>query len=211
MALPVLFAAGCDDRGIIEIMSDPGPFDAGISTDGGPTAANSGDAQNVADASDAGLSPVLIGITPNPRGDHLGGPTAGDKVEAELVTIAAGARAVVLSHPWDAIDPELLTALKTSADFYGKHGMRVLMNLALVDRAADGRPAAFKTLAWNSPLTRGALDKVITDLLLSFGAELTYVTFGRDVDIYLAEHPGERAALTELAAHACAFARTSPE
>lgn len=211
MALP-LVAAGCDNRSLIEITSNPDPpSDAGISTDGGPTDASSGDASNGPDASDAGLSAVLIGITPNPRGDHLGGPTAGDQVEAELVTIAAGARAVVLSHPWNAIDPETLDAIKTSAAFYGKHGLRILMNLAVVDRAADARPPAFKSLAWNDPLTRAALDQAITKLLLSFGAELKYVTFGRDVDVYLADHPAERAAFTELAAHACAFTRTNAQ
>jgi hypothetical protein len=158
------------------------------------------------DAGDAGVSPVLIGITPSPRSDHAGPPTAGDLLEAELATFAVGVRGVVVTRALHELDSNAYTALAAQGDFYEAHGKRVLMNLAIVDRAADGRPAPLDTFTWDHPDVITAVHTAIDGLFASFGGELAYLTFGRDVDFYLAGHPGMRGAFEHLVEDACAYA-----
>lgn len=155
---------------------------------------------------DAGVSPVLVAITPTPlaAGDA---PSPSEILQAELTTFGAGVRAAILVLPWDAVPTGEDPALIKKTSLYGAHGKRVVLNLAVVDRLVDHRPAALAAAAWDSPATLAAVESTIDSLFASSGAEVLFLTLGRDVDVYLAAHPDERAAFTTFAKNACAYAK----
>jgi hypothetical protein len=213
LAFAVTCAAACDVDGLIELPRDP--VDGGGGTvlpDGGGPDADGSAEDAPDDVSDAGVSPVWIGVTANPRGDTPGGPTASDKVEAKLTTIAAGARGAVVSRAWRDLDADgALEDLSGEASLYAQHGVPVLFNLAVVDRVADGRPAALTTLPWSDQQIITQLELTIDALLGVLGPSLRYLTFGRDLDRYLVENPAQRPALVGLAEYACIYARAHPD
>lgn len=179
-----------------------GAFDAG--KDDAPS-----DPGDDADTPDASVSPVLVAITPTPAaaGDA---PTAAESLAADLATFGAGARASVVSIPWDALDGPATAALAKRTDLYADHAIRALVNLAVVDRAVDHRPAAIAAGAWSSTATLAAMRAAVDAIFGSSGDELSFLTFGRDVDVYLAAHPSERDAFIGFAKEACAYAKGHP-
>lgn len=189
----------------------PGPGSgAGAPYDGGTADVDGSGGAPSNDAGDAAVTPVLIGITPSPRSDHTDGPTAGDYLEAELTTFAVGVRGAVVTRALRDLDDDALDALDALGDLYAARGLRVLFNLALVDRAADGRPPPLDALPWDAPEVALAVHQAIDGVLARFGGELAYLTVGRDVDVYLAGRAGERAAFEQVAADACAYAAAHP-
>src|SRR5262245_15982466 len=130
--------ASCADDGMNNPPGGPGAGSgAGTPYDGGPGDGGGGGGGGSPDAGDAGLTPVLIGITPSPRSDHMGPPTAGDLLEAQLTTLAVGVRGAVVTRPLRDLDDAAYAALADLGAFYAQHGKEVLMSLALVDRVAD--------------------------------------------------------------------------
>lgn len=205
--------AGCEDEPPPEPTLDAGPgSDGSAPYDGGAEDAGDGGDAALPDAADAGVAPVILGITPSPRddGDGDGEPTPGDLLQAELITFAAGVRGVAVTRALRDLDPGAPAELAQLGQRYAMHGKRVLFNLALVDGAADGRPAELAALPWDDPAAIDAVRAAVDVVLQSFGDELAYLTFGRDVDGYLATHPEDRAGFETLVLDACAYAGAHP-
>jgi hypothetical protein len=175
--------------------------------DGGTVDAPADGPAALADAADAAVAPVLVAITPNPRNEGAVPPGPDDVLAAEVDTIAAGARAVVLTRPMRDLDAAGLAGLSAEGAFFTSHGQLVVLNITMVDRAADGRPDALAGKAWDDPASFAALHDVIDGAVARLGTNLAGLTFGRDVDVYLAKHPSERPALRAFAAEACGHAR----
>jgi hypothetical protein len=210
LALAFAALASCDTTDPIELPRTPAsgtgagtPYDAGaVDTDGDAT-------RPTPDAEGGVVTPILLGITPTPRSVQQDEPTAGDQLDAELTTFAAGVRGVVVTRRLHELPDD--PSLARLGGFYAQHRKQVLFNVALVDRAEDGRPEALSSLAWDDPAVVFAVKAAIDAAVARFGETLAYVTFGRDADVYLAGHPDERVAFTRLAAEACAYAGAHPD
>ncbi len=200
-----LLLAGCDGLGPAEIQVPR--EDGGQSTGGkGGGQSTGGGGTSTGGTTDPGVSPVLVAITPTPTSNG-GDPSAASVIEADVTTFGAGARAAIVVLPWDKVPSGEDLALKKRLDFYTAHDRRVLVNLAVVDRLADHRPAALADAAWNAPQTMDAIHQALDTVFEAGGAAVRFVTFGRDVDLYLAAHPIERSAFVAFAKEACAYAR----
>jgi hypothetical protein len=206
----LLICGGCDGADPIDPPKDGGiGASAAGGVDGGDAGAGGAGGGAVPDAGDAGTAAVLIGLTPNPRSDAAE-PSEAERVQAELIAFAAGVRALGAARPWRSLDAAGLDALGAKSAFYADHGRRMLLELLVIDRAADERPAELVGLAWDDPAVVAALDATIDAVLSRVGAELTALTFGREVDVYLAAHEDQRGSFEALAAHALGYARTHP-
>lgn len=177
--------------------------------DAGPDDANSEETPPPPDGGDAGPSPVLVGITPTPASDAPDGPTEGQAFAAMLTTVAAGARSAVITRTWSDVAANGVADVVPEIDFFTQHKMRVLFNLAFVDRKRDGRPPDLSGLPWGDPAVREALDAAIDSILNEVGEHLDVLTLGRDVDVFLQAHPEDGDALIGLASHACEHAHAS--
>lgn len=177
------------------------------SWDAGAVDARSDGAAPPVDAADAGPSPVLVAITPNPANEGASAPGPTASLEAELDTFAAGVRATVLSRAPRELDQAGLASLSAARSFLVEHGQAVVVNLAYVDRAADGRPDDMRAKPWNDPAALDALDALVDTVVDRIGDDLSGLTFGRDVDVYLSQHPSERAGFRGFAVEACAHAK----
>ncbi|MFO0586760.1 MAG: hypothetical protein U0441_04445 [Polyangiaceae bacterium] len=201
----VLLAAGCDGIGPPEIASTqttgghPGGSGGTSETTGGGGTSGGG-------TTDSPVSPVLVAIAATPASSS-GEPTLADEIEADITTFGAGARAAVVSVPWTDALP-LAPSLTKRFDFYAAHDHRVLVNLAVVDRLADLRPPEIAALPWSDADAQDAVHAALDALLDAGGAAVRFVTLGRDVDVYLAAHPSERAAFVAFAKEAAAYARS---
>jgi hypothetical protein len=210
LALAITALASCDGEDPPPATDDAGPGTGGSSPqDGGTSDADGGEDASPPDASDAGDAPVILGVTPSPRSDQDGGPTPGEILDAELTTFAAGVRGVVVTRTLAELEQGGAAALEPIGDFYTAHGKQVLFNLALVDRAADGRPPPLAALPWSDPAVIGAVHAAVDQIVGSFDG-LAYLTFGRDADVYLGAHPAERGSFEALARGACAYAGAHP-
>jgi hypothetical protein len=202
LALAGLIAGGCDVGGAIEIPTPPdggagGGGGAGPGAGGGAGAPDSGGG-----GADAGVAPVLVGITPTPAM-----PTAAGELQAELTAFAAGARAAVITVRWDAEPAATGEALAKKAAFYAQQDKAVLLRLLIVDRVVDRRPAPIAGSAWQAEATIDAMKEQIDLLFASTGDEVRYLTFGRDVDVYLDAHPDERPGIVAFTKEAAAYAK----
>lgn len=202
----LLLLTGCDAGGPIEVAIEPDGGAGGTSgfDAGGEDAPSGADADA---APDTGVSPVLVGITPTPLATD-GEPTPGGTLEAQLTTFGAGVRAAVIVRPWATAPLAEDAALAKETAFYGAHGRRVLVSLAVVDRLVDHRPAALDGVAWDAPASLALMQTTLDALFASSGDEVQFLTFGRDVDVYLAAHADERPAFTTFAKKALAYARS---
>lgn len=214
---PALFAAalslsgGCDGSLLPQLVFEP---DGGFG--GGPpfydAGSDAGDAESptTPDASDAGPMPVLVGIKPTPKTDGDGLPTAGEILEAKLTTLAAGVRVAVISVPWRTLAAGGEADLAAEVAFYTKYKRPIIVNLAFVDRRADARPDELTMLPWDDPSVIAAADASIDSLLQTIGPNLSGLTFGRDIDVFIEDHPDQRKAIEAFAVHAGAFAKAHP-
>lgn len=203
--------AGCEEeRPPVEAPdAGDGAGGAALPDGGAEDAADSGDAAPP-DAADAGVAPVIVAITPTPRVAGDGDPTAGELLDAELITFAAGVRGVAVTRSLAEVEPGAAAELDALAQRYAAGGKQVLFNLALVDRSADGRPVALSSLPWDDPQVSDAIHGAVDLVLSSFGDGLAYLTFGRDVDVYLVQSPGDRAGFEAAALDACAYVAAHP-
>lgn len=201
----VLLAAGCDGIGLPDLPTGPttGGHPGGS---GGTSETTGGGGTSGGGSTDSQVSPVLVAIAATPA-SASGVPGLADEIEADITTFGAGARAAVVSVPWSAalpLDPSLAKRL----DFYAAHDHRVLVNLAVVDRLADQRPAEIASTSWSGADAQDAVHAALDALLDAGGASVRFVTLGRDVDVYLAAHPNERASFVAFAKEAAAYARS---
>jgi hypothetical protein len=204
-------AGGCDGHGFIEIVTSPDSGAGGSPhTDAGLSDATTEETPPPPDVADAGPSPIIVGITPNPKTNGDGEPTAGDKIEARLTTIAAGARMVIVSLPWRDLAAGGDAAVAPEIAFYEQHNKEVLFNLAFVDRKEDARPDDLAMLAWDSPELQTAAEAAIQGVLEKFGKSLSVVTLGRDVDVFIDAHPSEREAIEAFVNHMTFYTRGHP-
>jgi len=203
--LGALVIAGCEGTGPLQIYVPPD--DAGASTGGAGASSMSGGSGGFSmGGSDAGISPVLVAITPTPATNGAE-PTAADDLEADLATFGAGARAAIVIVPWSALPSGEDPGLAKRIAFYEANEKRVLVNLAIVDRLADQRPAAIKGTAWNSAASLDAAHQAIDTIFEAGGPTIRFLTFARDADVYLAAHPAERSAFVSFIKDACAYAK----
>src|SRR5262249_22616597 len=90
--------------------------------------------------------------------------------------------------------------------FYADHGVAVGIEIEVVDRAFDARPDALTALAWDDPSALDAIDATLDTLFEAVGGKVSYLSLGREADLYCAMHPADTAALTAFATHAVAHA-----
>jgi hypothetical protein len=208
LALGAILPLACDDSGRIELVLPPGELpDGGTLADVEVTdGALDGDAQ-LDDAADSGVSRVLVGVTPNPRGD--GPPNIADVIDARLTVMAVGARGVVIRRsPVDLASDEALGQLEAEASTYGKNGIVVNFVFSVVDGSARKLDPAFDGYDWGDSMVIKAMATRIDQILLRLGPTPSYFLFGRDVDIYLAAHPDERPALEAFLGELIGYVRT---
>lgn len=205
-----LMHLGCDAGGAIEIHIPPGGGGSSGAWTGSGGGTGAASPSGGGGGQDAGVSPVLVGITPTPAAPD-GEPTPAAELQAELTALAAGARAAVLAVPWDGDPAAQSAAVSKKAAFYAEQERRVLLTLVVVDRAVDHRPAPVAGEPWNAPATLDAMKAAIDLLFSSTGDEVRYLTLGRDADVYLAEHPDERPGFVAFTKEAAAYAKGHPD
>lgn len=155
------------EAGSFEASPDPDPGDADAEA-GAPDAASD------ADAFDAAVAPIRLGVTPIPPNADAAAPS--DQTLAELSVIAAGARARALVVRFDdlvdasgAPSESVFAALTDTAGLYRRRGFSVLLGIAIVDRTDDARPTALRA-SWGSVDLRSSIDAVIDRAYDTFGA-----------------------------------------
>ncbi len=223
VAVVLALGSACSDGGNPEVQKPNG--DAGGSGGGGGVGGkpDSGgedgppDAGSDADATDAPPSPLRLGIIPVPPSKGDAGPSAADDKLAELDVLALGSRGVSHVVRWDALfsspsvpSPTAWQKLQGSAQLYQSSARAFLLSVALVDRTLDARPSG-SPAGWNSVATRTALDALIDKVFDSFGDELYALSFGNDLDRYLAGQSATTADdLTALVEHGLDYAKQHP-
>lgn len=221
--LALALAEACSDGGRPEVAKPNGDAGgaAGAAGSGGKPDASDDrdepDAPSDADASDAALPPVRLGIAPVPASSGDAGPSPAEQKLAELEVLALGSRGVSQVWRWDALyeSPKLPSAsawakLSGLSQLHAQGNRSLLLCVALTDRTLDARPPG-SAPGWNDPTTRAALDALVDKVFTTFGDELFALSFGNDLDRYLAkETPTNTAELGALVEHGIEYAKQHP-
>ena len=210
IALGALVPIACDDDGLPQLIIHPAkmPDGGGFPDADDPDAAVDGDA-NSDDVADSGTFPVLVGVTPNPRGD--GAPAIGDVIDARLTAMAAGSRAVVIRRtPAELTSDAAWSQLESEASAYRKNGIAINFVFSVVDGTTRGLEPALSGFAWNDSAVLKAMYGRIDQAMVRLGGAAPYFLFGRDVDAYLGAHAAERAAFEAFVLELMAYVRMHP-
>lgn len=106
--------------------------------------------------------------------------------------------------------PDTWVRLDAMASHLNQEGRQLLLSVSVVNASADSRPAALQGQAWMSSATRGAMRDSIDLIYETFGQELAYVSFGMEVDRYLASHPAQAPAFVDFMLETLNYARAHP-
>lgn len=211
--------AACEGNGNPEVQH-PGDGGSGNQSSGGTGQGGSGgDEDGSAGVGgdsgipDAPISPVLLGVLPVPLED-----TPASATQATLDSVSMGSRAMTLELRWDTLFSGPTTPvnaewmrLSNESAFHASIGRKLLVCLSLVDRTESAKPAGL-TGKWDAPSTQLALDALIDKTYATFGPELYMLTFGNEIDRFLADAtPGERTELVSLVQHGLDYARNHPQ
>ncbi len=173
-------------------MREAGPFEASPEPESEASAGAAGSSDMPAEAgADQGVpAPVRLGIAPVTETSDGGADS--DSTLAELTVLSAGSRACSLSARFDQLldasgnpSDSVFADLAQTAALYRAHGAAVLFSIAIVDRSEDARPAALRA-SWSSAQLRAAIRALVDRVYATFGQELAYLSFGTDVDRFLA-------------------------
>jgi len=223
LGLGLLVAAptACDGDGNPDIVSQTGGSGGSAGTAGTGGSEDSGVSDAPADAlgdgiaPDASVAPVRLGVVPTPMSLD-GGITPLDEKLAHLEVISLGSRGVSLIRRWDALYDNPVTPaagawkdLGNLSQLYRDADRRLLVCLALVDRTLDARPSGLG--GWNEASTLAAVDALVDKTYATFGDELYALSFGNEVDRWLAKaNKTDRAAGVALLEHAVDYAEKHP-
>jgi hypothetical protein len=211
----------CDGDGNPDVVSPTGGSGGGTGTGGNGGSSDSGandasgDALVDGVAPDASAASVRVGVVPTPKSVD-GGVTPLDEKLAHLEVISVGSRGVSLIRRWDALYDDPVTpaadAWKDLGDLsqlYRDADRRLLVCLALVDRTLDARPNGLG--GWKDASTLAAVDALIDKTYATFGDELYALSFGNEVDRWLAKaSKTDRADGVALLEHAVGYAENHP-
>jgi len=206
----VLAPLACEGTGPIELIVRPGnEDDGGSSHDAAQPDTSTDGSGGDPDAGDAGASPVLLGLRPNAKGDGV--PSSSDVIGARLQVLAAGARGVVVRRAPAEIDDEAeIAALAKEAKFYSDRGSVVAFSLGVVDRFSRRLPSDVEALPWDAPEVTASVRLAIDRAFTAFAGCAPYFLVGRDVDVFLASHPEERAGFEAFALDVIDYVHTHP-
>ena len=222
--MATLLLAGCSSDPATDVVVDP-EQDAGI-VDGGEEASDGdaadapwdGPAEATDATGDAALPSVTVALYPTPAeaGAVDGGTDDGSSSEAVLMALAAGAGGLVVDLDWSQLPqdaegaPDSWARLDAMASYLNQERRQLLLAVSVVNASADSRPAALQGQAWTSTATRGAMRDAIDLIYETFGQELAYVSFGMEVDRYLASHPTQAPAFVDFMSETLDYARAHP-
>jgi hypothetical protein len=221
MALAASCSSPAERHEALRPVREAGSFEAAAPSDSGEmdVEVDAADAAPDADPVDAGLSPVDLGVTSIvPSADAAGDASASDRTLAELSMLAAGVRARALVVRLDELVDDTgapsdaaFANLGQTAALYRERGRSVLFTIAPVDRATDARPTALQA-SWSSVELRSTIEAVIDRSYDTFGPELAYLSFGTDVDRFLAQATSnDRAACATFIQQAVSYAKAHPK
>lgn len=205
-ALAVLW--GCSEDATTEVTvvpSDGGNQDVAEDVEDAGVEASDADApdEGVDAGVDAAVAPVVVGLYPTPA---EGEDEATAQAQAVLVSLASGARALVVEVGWEQLSQDGSWArLETMASYLAQERKQMLLSIPIVEALADGRPEALQGHAWSSASLREAVRTLIDRVFTRLGPEVAYVSLGLEVDRYLEANPLEAEALATFLVEALAY------
>ncbi len=198
LGLLALLCSACGANETSNPATDGGSFGGNGSHDGGQPDAMA-DADATVDAGpDGSVSPVFVGLRPTAAHPGSGYPTVAETLQAELTTYAAGVSGRVVALPWSDLTSPGLTTLYDDLEDYRQRGLRVVLNIMVVDRHLAHPPHGLKQKAWNDPTLVQGLQNTLDAVLTMMGSDLDGLAIGRDTDRYIEAHPEQSTALAHL-------------
>ncbi len=210
--------SGCSDNAGPEIapLPDGGGGDGGNRIDGGGgtgAAVDSGSDAAVDDSGTTQTAKLLVGVIPTPTADNV---SPEGETLAQLDVLSAGARGVALQRRWSDLFETLQLpgspvweSLAQTAELFRVSGRSVLFGIGLTSGIDDAIPE--QRVAWESDQAVQGVRRAVDKAYATFGEELVYLVFGREVDLYVnAAASAQRKAFQDFVAKAVSYAQGHP-
>ncbi|MBM4375832.1 MAG: hypothetical protein FJ095_12165 [Deltaproteobacteria bacterium] len=155
--------------------------------------------------------PLKLGVASNPAHPGDGEASAAATLSAELVSYAAGVRAVVVPVSWSAVESTAgLDALAARVAGLRERALDVVLAFEFVDRRWSGRPVQLAGVAWDADESKAALDAALAAVVARVGKDASALVLGRGVDVHAASLPDGGVALAAALEHAVATVSVLP-
>jgi hypothetical protein len=207
LTLLTSLSVACDGRGVLELSFPP---DAAVGgnlpvPDAGDDAGAGGQGGGGAPQGGAAPSVVRLGLLALPESEPAEGLA---KELAALEAEALGVRAVLvrrtfaeLTTPSGAVSEAALGALDDEVQAHTKDGRAVMLEVALVQRLRDGRPAELALKGWDPNYLVQPYLSLLKAVVERVGAKVSVLSLGHALDAWSEAHPDDAEGLG-----ACALA-----
>lgn len=197
LSLGALAGAACDGRGVLELRYPPDAAAGGNLPvpDAGADAGGGGQGGGGAPIGGAAPSVVRLGLLALPESE----PAQGVALElAALEAEALGVRAALvrrtfadLTTPSGAVSEAALAALEDEIQEHAKDGRAVMLEVALVRRLRDGRPAELVAKGWDPNYVVQPYLSLLKAVVERVGSKVSVLSLGHALDAWLDEHPDD--------------------
>lgn len=148
---------------------------------------------------------VILGVATNPA-------TGAAPASGLDIARSAGAKGAFLSLPWSRLEPSPhrynAADLRSLALHSRTRGLKLLVGLIAINTTAREVPRDLAGVAWDSPRMIARFRALVDALRPHLDANVTYVSLGNEVDMYLGKRPGEWASYGRFYADAVAYLHT---
>lgn len=149
-----------------------------------------------------------LSIAANPR--PVPPPTQQDFVNAFDLAYNAGARGQTLTYPWSSLEPQAgafsLQDLTNGINFSTSRGIKqIMLGIQVLNTVPRETPPDLLTVGFNTQQMKDRFHALLDAIRPSLKPEVTYLSIGNEVDVYLAAHPAEWATYKDFYEDAKAY------
>lgn len=139
-------------------------------------------------------------------------PTGADYLAALQLAQSVGVHGQYIAHTWKELESspgvyDFSTITNTLQTDQTVGNFRILLGIRLLDTSNRALPADLQSTPFDSPQMQTRFQSMISALLKAVGSQITYLTIGDEVDVYLNSHPTEWSAYKTFFDTAAAFVR----
>ncbi|HKV05306.1 MAG TPA: hypothetical protein VJO53_09395 [Candidatus Acidoferrales bacterium] len=135
----------------------------------------------------------VLGIAANPR--EVPPPVPQDYLDAAALVRGAGVRGTIQTDTWSVLEPApgqyALQDLQNGLNFAASQGLQAYVGIQVINTVPKTVPSDLMGVNWNDPQMESRFHALLDAILPLLGNQVTYLSIGNEVDVYLTAHPAE--------------------
>jgi hypothetical protein len=149
----------------------------------------------------------ILAVAANPR--EVPPPTSQDFLNAVNLVYGAGARGMVETQTWSALEPSAgqysVQSLQNDLTFQAGKGLQTYFGIQVINTVPKAVPSDLMGVSWDDPQMKARFHALLDAIKPLLTSQVAYISVGNEVDLYLSAHPSEWAAYQNFYEDAVAY------